>query len=796
MDTINELMQETKSNKVGGELITKELFSLCKEAASEGVVLLKNDEETLPILDDDKIAVFGRCAINWFYIGYGSGGDIKSPKQTNLMEALSLNQVNFDKELFDIYQKWTNQAENHPYQGAWGDWPRFYKEMELEEKLVEKISQKNNKAIVIIGRAAGEDRESALEEGSYYLTKQEKENLTLINKYFSNIIVILDCGNIMDLSWVKNYDHIKSIVYAWQGGMESCTGLVDVLTGKVNPSGRLTDTISTDYQSIPSSNCFGGLNYNEYQEDIYVGYRYFETFCKDKVLYPFGYGLSYSEFKIDSKVNFVDTKVYLSIDVTNIGNYPGKEVVQVYLKAPQGKLGKANMVLVSFKKTKLLDINEKESFELLVELKDFASYDDSNKTLHQYSYVLEEGDYEIYVGKDCRNNHLVGSTYLPFQVIKTLQPICSISEESQFERMVNNQGKIEFEKVPLSHVNLKERILSNLPKEIKQTGDLGIKLEDVKNGKYTLDQFIAQLSDRELDLLTRGENFMDSKLGMSGNAGAFGGICRSLRKKGVVPMITNDGPSGVRFNGTSALLPCGTCLASSFNEDLIYRLYCGISKELKVHGSDVLLAPGMNIHRNPLCGRNFEYYSEDPYLTGVIASAAVVGIQSQGKSSCPKHFACNNQETNRSLNDSRVSERALREIYLKAFEYVVKNANPDVIMTSYNKVNGIWSHYNYDLATTILRKEWGYQNLVITDWWMKEAQSPEFKNVANNAYRVRAQVDVLMPGECQHKTNVGKGFTNLRSLHLENGLTRAELQRSAKNVLKLILKNRYSNQKD
>ena len=277
MDTINELMQETKSNKVGGELITKELFSLCKEAASEGVVLLKNDEETLPILDDDKIAVFGRCAINWFYIGYGSGGDIKSPKQTNLMEALSLNQVNFDKELFDIYQKWTNQAENHPYQGAWGDWPRFYKEMELEEKLVEKISQKNNKAIVIIGRAAGEDRESALEEGSYYLTKQEKENLTLINKYFSNIIVILDCGNIMDLSWVKNYDHIKSIVYAWQGGMESCTGLVDVLTGKVNPSGRLTDTISTDYQSIPSSNCFGGLNYNEYQEDIYVGYRYFET---------------------------------------------------------------------------------------------------------------------------------------------------------------------------------------------------------------------------------------------------------------------------------------------------------------------------------------------------------------------------------------------------------------------------------------------------------------------------------------------------------------------------------------
>ena len=796
MDTINELMQETKSNKVGGELITKELFSLCKEAASEGVVLLKNDEETLPILDDDKIAVFGRCAINWFYIGYGSGGDIKSPKQTNLMEALSLNQVNFDKELFDIYQKWTNQAENHPYQGAWGDWPRFYKEMELEEKLVEKISQKNNKAIVIIGRAAGEDRESALEEGSYYLTKQEKENLTLINKYFSNIIVILDCGNIMDLSWVKNYDHIKSIVYAWQGGMESCTGLVDVLTGKVNPSGRLTDTISTDYQSIPSSNCFGGLNYNEYQEDIYVGYRYFETFCKDKVLYPFGYGLSYSEFKIDSKVNFVDTKVYLSIDVTNIGNYPGKEVVQVYLKAPQGKLGKANMVLVSFKKTKLLDINEKESFELLVELKDFASYDDSNKTLHQYSYVLEEGDYEIYVGKDCRNNHLVGSTYLSFQVIETLQPICSISEESQFERMVNNQGIIEFEKVSLSHVNLKDRILSNLPKEIKQTGDLGIKLEDVKNGKYTLDQFIAQLSDRELDLLTRGENFMDSKLGMSGNAGAFGGICRSLRKKGVVPMITNDGPSGVRFNGTSALLPCGTCLASSFNEDLIYRLYCGISKELKVHGSDVLLAPGMNIHRNPLCGRNFEYYSEDPYLTGVIASAAVVGIQSQGKSSCPKHFACNNQETNRSLNDSRVSERALREIYLKAFEYVVKNANPDVIMTSYNKVNGVWSHYNYDLATTILRKEWGYQNLVITDWWMKEAQSKEFKNVANNAYRVRAQVDVLMPGECQHKTNVGKGFTNLRSLHLEDGLTRAELQRSAKNVLKLILKNRYSNQKD
>lgn len=789
MEQINELKQDTKVKKIGGELKTIELFDLCKEAASEGIVLLKNESQTLPLEKKDKVAIFGRCAINWFYIGYGSGGDVKYPRCPTFKECLIDNQVNFDETLFRFYEEWVNNEGKLNEIYPWGAWPRFYEEMPLNENLVQEAGNKNNKAVVIIGRAAGEDRENILEEGSFYLTNQEKDNLELINKYFKNIIVILDCGNIVDLKWTKDYENIKSIVYAWQGGMESCNALVDILIGKVNPSGHLTDTIAMDYKDHPSSNCFGQEEYNEYREDIYVGYRYFETFSKDRVLYPFGYGLSYTNFSLDGTANFNGLKVDLTLKIKNLGNFKGKEVAQIYLKAPQGKLGKPEKILVNFYKTKLLAPQEEENVNLSFDLTDFASFDDCGK-VSLNSYVLEQGTYEIYLGENVRDNHLIAKVDLDLHIICTLDNIMPLKEENCFERIVNNQGQIVYEKIPCKKVNLKERIINNLPKSIPQTG-LNIKLQDVKDGKYTLDQFVGQLSNRELDLISQGEGFMDSSLGMSGNAGAFGGVCKSLRDKGVKPIITNDGPSGLRFNGTTALLPCGTCLSSSFNPDLVYHLYCGVAKEMDYYGSDVLLAPGMNIHRNPLCGRNFEYYSEDPYLTGVIASSAVKGIQSLNKAACPKHFACNNQEENRGYNDSRVSQRALREIYFKGFEYVVKHASPKVIMTSYNKINGIFSYYNYDLVTTVLRKEWGYTNLVITDWWMKEDVSPDFKNIANNAYRARAQVDVLMPGELKHKINVGKGYTIRRSLALEDGITLGELQRNAKNILNFILNSNY-----
>ena len=307
----------------------------------------------------------------------------------------------------------------------------------------------------------------------------------------------------------------------------------------------------------------------------------------------------------------------------------------------------------------------------------------------------------------------------------------------------------------------------------------------MKAGKVPLRAFVAQLSFDELEAVSRGDYKMNSPLGPEGNAGAFGGVLPSLNKKGVPPVITTDGPSGIRLKRASSLVPIGTLLACTFDEALVSEVYAGVGGEMKERGSDVLLAPGMNIQRSPLCGRNFEYYSEDPVLSGKIAAAAVRGIQSAGVSACPKHFACNNQEFNRNNHDARVSERALREIYLKGFEICVREANPHCIMTSYNKVNGVWAHYHFELVRGILRGEWGFGGCVMTDWWMKSARCPEDPRLKDNAYRIRAGVNVLMPGgdyfgKCKPDGTV-------RAALKKGGLTMAELRRNAEEVLSFVL---------
>ena len=293
------------------------------------------------------------------------------------------------------------------------------------------------------------------------------------------------------------------------------------------------------------------------------------------------------------------------------------------------------------------------------------------------------------------------------------------------------------------------------------------------------------MTPEELNALCKGEGQMDSPLGTRGNAGMLGGTTQSLRDKGVPTLTTTDGPSGIRVCCYTALLPCGTALASSWDVKAVEALGHLFGQEMVRKGSDILLGPGLNIHRDPLCGRNFEYYSEDPVLSGTVAAAMVRGIQSvPGRSACVKHFACNNQEENRNRNDSRLSQRALREIYLRGFEICLRDAAPLCLMTSYNQINGIWGHYQYELVTGILRREWGYDGLVMTDWWMQPSADPDFPELWNDAYRLRAQVDVLMPG--------GSAFGDptmdpsaLESLRKEKGLTLGEMQRSAKNVLKL-----------
>ena len=442
------------------------------------------------------------------------------------------------------------------------------------------------------------------------------------------------------------------------------------------------------------------------------------------------------------------------------------------------------------KKTEKLAKNEKAEFEFEIPFYSFSSYDDSGVSGYKSCYILEKGEYNFYLGGDVRSAEKVYSFTLDETIVsETLKEVSA--PKKVFERLVaktDNTEKItyDFENVPLATDDLRKIVLENLPENFGYTGDVGITLSDVKSGKETLKKFIAQLSPKELEAISRGAYVMNSPLGAKGNAGVMGGVLPSLRKKGVSPITTTDGPSGIRIMACCSLLPNGTSLASMWNTDLAYNVYKKVGGEMKVKGSDVLLAPGMNIHRSPLCGRNFEYYSEDPFLTGKTAAAVVKGLQSEGVAACPKHFACNNQETNRNRNDSRLSERALREIYLKGFEICVKDAQPLTIMTSYNKVNGVWSHYNYDLCTRVLRNEWNFQGLVMTDWWMQYTSSPEFPNLKDNAYRVRAGVDVLMPGGKRTGPKKSDG-TLLKTYGKPDGITLGEMQQTAKNVLNLVL---------
>ena len=786
----NSLSQtELRCDVIHGEAF-ENTPELSREVASSGMVLLKNNG-TLP-LGKESFALFGRTAVDTFFVGYGSGGDVRAPHRISILKGIVDNEtLNPDQDLIKIYENWceANPTDN----GFWGHWPWRYPEMPLTEEIVKTAREKSQKAVVVIGRAAGEDRENKLEKGSFFLHDEEVDMLDKVTASFDDVIVLMNIGNVIDFSWLERYgDKISALLITWQGGMQTGNAIADVLSGKASPDGRLPMSIARNYSDYPGADNFGDKDANFYVEDVYVGYRYFETFNKDAVLFPFGYGLGYGKFN-KNKVEVEDhhTYVKLNVEVENVGKVNARDTIQIYASAPQGKLGKPEKVLVGFGKSKLLTVGEKENVEIIIPLTAFASYDDVG-AVKKSAYVLEKGEYSLYLGNSVREvEKFYTFTYESDLVVEELQE--AGSPQLAFERfkpLFNGEKyTISKEKVPTRSYSLKQRILDNLPTcDVPYTGDKGYKLIDVKNGKITLDEFVAQLSNKELEAISRGDYTMHSKLGAPGNAGAMAGVLPSLREKGVPPVITSDGPSGLRLQAVCTLLPIGTLLASTWDTKLVEKLYEVIGREMLKQGSDVLLGPGMNIHRNPLCGRNFEYYSEDPVLTGKMACAFVKGVQANGASACPKHFACNNQETNRSRNDSRLSERALREIYLKGFEICIKESAPRTIMTSYNKINGVWGHYNYDLCTTILRGEWGYEGMVMTDWWMQKSISQEFPNIKDQAYRVRAQVDVLMPGGGRLPISPKRpDGTLLSSLGQNEGMTRGELLRTAKNVLNLAL---------
>lgn len=770
-DLNNSAPAQTAPHKVPAEV-----SALFRRAAAESCVLLKNDG-TLP-LGTAPVSVFGVGQVLWMDMGYGSGGDVVKHYTVNLFDALKDSGIVYNADLSDKYAAWCAERASGP--APWGMWPLHHEEMPLDAQDLDAAAAFGETALVVIGRTCGESLDLRLEKGSYYLADDETALLDAVTARFKKVVVLLNIGNVIDLSWTEKYP-LSAILAVWNGGMESGGGVTDVLTGRVNPCGKLADTVARAYSDYPSSDNFGDGSVVNYCEDIFVGYRYFSTFKPEAVLYPFGFGLSYTNFSLEP-VSFDGLSA--RVRVVNSGSTAGREVVQLYCRAPQGKLGKASLSLCAFAKTRLLAPGEAQELSLSTDEYSLASYDDSGKTGFPYAFVLEAGDYEFFAGSSSADLFPAGIySVTETAVIKQLEQSCAPVEPLQ--RLLADGS---FEAAPLRQFDLRQRILHRLPAEIAFTGDKGYRLEDVKQGKISLDDFIAQLSDEELEALTRGEGAMDSPLGPAGNAGAFGGVIPSLRSKGVKPVITTDGPSGIRLRANCLLAPCAAALACTWDPELVSAVMECIGAELLERGSSILLGPGVNIHRDPLCGRNFEYFSEDPLLSGKLGAAAVRGIQSRGGAACPKHFCCNNQEFMRNMADSRISERALREIYLRVFEICINEGRPLTLMTSYNPLNGVWDHYNYDLVTTVLRGQLGYTGCVITDWWMVPADDPNFDGVRVNAYRVRAQVDVFMPGN----PNFGDGEyhsdgTLLETLGKPGGITRGELQRSAANVLRFIL---------
>lgn len=762
--------------------------SAARAAVAEGVVMLENNG-ALPLKKDEELAVFGRVQEHYYKSGTGSGGMVNVDKVYNITDGLVECGISLNEKLRAVYAEWEKSNPFDPGVG-WGGEPWSQKEMPLDDAVCAMAAETSAAALCIIGRTAGEEQDSTDTEGSFRLTAAELDMLKKVRAHFGKMTVVLNVGGIIDMSFVKDVKP-DAVLYVWQGGMIGGLGTADVLVGNVSPSGKLSDTIARSVADYPSANRFGNTEREFYCEDVYVGYRYFEMFAKDKVLYPFGYGLSYTKFELSTSVAPQSSAIALDVTVKNVGGFDGKEVVQVYFQAPQGKLGNPLRQLCAFGKTKTLAPGEAQTLRFEIALDDLASYDDGGITGNKSCYVREAGEFSLYVGTDVRGAEKVyGFVQTDTVVVKRLSEV--LAPVLPFERIKpasdNGRFSVTMESVPTATVDMDERRAENLPKEIPQTGDRGIKLADVADGKNTMDEFIAQLSDYDLSCIIRGEGMGSPKV-TPGTAAAFGGVTDNLKGFGIPAGCCDDGPSGMRLDcGTKAFsLPNGTLLASTFNTELAEELFAIAGIEIAANNVECLLGPGMNIHRHPLNGRNFEYFSEDPCLTGKLAAAELRGLHKTGVTGTIKHFCGNNQETGRHTIDSVISERALREIYLKGFEIAVREGCAKTVMTTYGSLNGLWTAGNYDLCTTVLRGEWGFKGFVMTDWWsdMNDRGGAPSKN--NFAAMARAQNDVYMVCADSSKNLIGDNTLS----SLEAGtLTRGELQRNAANICRTVMEMR------
>lgn len=778
------------------ERMEKKVYSVeeyakkAREAVADGIVMLQNEGKVLPLAAGSRLALFGRSQFCYYKSGTGSGGMVNTAYVTGILEALENDgRFELNASLRKVYEDWLTE---HPFDtgAGWAMEPWFQEEMPVSRELAERAREESDTAVIIIGRTAGEDKDNLIEEGSYLLTKTEEAMLETVCGVFERTVVLLNVGNIIDMKWVEKYQP-SAVLYVWQGGQEGGNGVLDVLSGDVSPSGRLADTIAYDIADYPSTPYYGDTDRNFYKEDIYVGYRYFSTFAPEKVLYPFGYGLSYTEFASEVTLTGTPAEGFTAqIRVTNTGSRAGKEVVQIYCQAPQGKLGKAARVLCGFVKTQLLAAGESRSLELAIPADRYASYDDSGVTGHKSCFVLEAGEYRFFAGKNVRDAEEAGcytlaATQILEQLEEAMAPVLEFSCMRPGAQRADGIYEQEWQPVSLRTQDPAKRRQEKLPTTYECTSDRGYRLTDVESGRASMEEFIAQLSDEELCCIVRMEGMCSPKV-TPGTAGAFGGVTESLQGYGIPLGCCADGPSGIRLDcGTIAFaMPNGTCLACSFNEALSEELYAWEGLELRKNKIESLLGPGMNLHRNPLNGRNFEYFSEDPLLTGKMAAAQLRGMHRYQVTGTIKHFACNNQEHSRNLAEGIVSERALREIYLKGFEIAVKEGQARSIMSTYGPVNGLWTAGCYDLLTTILRGDWGYTGIVVTDWWAKANNEGEDASVRNMAAMVRAQNDLYaVVTNAQENSNEDNTMEELRA----GRITRGELQRNAANICRFLM---------
>lgn len=781
----------------------KEVYAgYARKAQAEGAVLVENRNNALPLAQGSRIALFGRSQFHYYKSGTGSGGMVNTEYVTGLREAiLQRGSYTLAPSVERAYEAWLPAHPFDPGHG-WGTEPWFQEEMVPEEALVEEAAREAEAAVVIIGRTAGEDQDNSPAPGSWYLTAQEETMLGRVCAAFERTVVILNVGNIIDMQWVQRFQP-AAVLYVWQGGQEGGNGILDLLTGAVSPSGKLADTIARKITDYPSDAHFADPDRNYYVEDIYVGYRYFETFAKEKVLYPFGYGLSYTTFEIRGQgmESIGDDTINFRARVINTGKVKGKEVVQIYCEAPQGKLGKPARALCAFRKTITLDPGQYQELRFKVPIRAIASYDDSGVTGYKSAWVLEAGTYTFHMGCSVRDTKPCGSLQLsgtavieqleeamapirPFDRMKP-QSAAAAPAAGHEEGAGRSPYTVCYEPAPLRTQAPLERRGRRLPPEYSYTGDKGYRLVDVADGTVTMEAFLAQLSDDDLAALTRGEGMCSPKV-TPGTASAFGGVTKRLTEFGIPIACCSDGPSGIRMD-TGALafsIPSGTCLACSFNLVLVKELFDWLGMEVRSNEIDSLLGPGMNIHRHPLNGRNFEYFSEDPFLTGKMAVVQLRGLRESGVVGTIKHFCANNQEHRRTKVDAVISERALREIYLRGFEMAVREGAATSVMTTYGAVNGTWTASQYDLLTTILRGQFGFGGIVMTDWGASGSEENGVGTPQQTASMLRAQNDLYMV-VTDAEANSGNDDT-LQGL-AEGRLTRGELLRAACNICRFLL---------